>query len=361
MDVCKTVYLHSRDTKEELSSTGTSYLNRGEAAIVERLILTLIRNGASPEQIGVITPYIGQRNFLRTLLQRGPTAAEVEISSIDAFQGREKDIIIFSCVRSNTNRSIGFLADARRLNVALTRSRLCLFICGNADLLFQQRPKSSLKSATAAADADAAAAAATAAAATGDDEEAETEPPTWSLLRAAKAEFLEQLPVWRLLLQHYDSHSSIVTGPLGALRQVQLQQQQQQQQQLMMIPKQQQLRHGKPKGLGADAKETNSSSSSSSSSSENNNIKTAATEPSFAADLKREDDWEFTGRQQQQQQHEVQQQPCKVFKNITGSSSAIRSCYQYQRFKLQHQQHQQEQQQLVLLLLLLHSVNRVKQ
>ena len=59
----------------------------------------------------------------------------LEVASVDAFQGREKDIIIMSCVRSNEHQGIGFLSDPRRLNVALTRSRYGIIIVGNPKVL----------------------------------------------------------------------------------------------------------------------------------------------------------------------------------------------------------------------------------
>jgi regulator of nonsense transcripts 1 len=62
----------------------------------------------------------------------------IEIASVDAFQGREKDIIIISCVRSNEHQGIGFLADPRRLNVALTRAKYAVIVIGNPKVLSKQ-------------------------------------------------------------------------------------------------------------------------------------------------------------------------------------------------------------------------------
>ena len=69
-------------------------------------------------------------------------ALQVAVSTVDGFQGREKDVIIFSCVRSaaagsrgGTRQAIGFLDDLRRMNVALTRARYSLFVVGSAETL----------------------------------------------------------------------------------------------------------------------------------------------------------------------------------------------------------------------------------
>lgn len=125
---------------EEISSSGTSFLNRVEAAQCERVVTRFLRAGVLPSQIGVITPYEGQRAYLQYYMQssgalRKELYQEIEVASVDAFQGREKDYIILSCVRSNDAQSIGFLSDARRLNVALTRARYGIVILGNPKVL----------------------------------------------------------------------------------------------------------------------------------------------------------------------------------------------------------------------------------
>ncbi len=134
---------------EELSSSGTSFLNRTEANAVEKIVTHLLKHGVGPWQIGVITPYEGQRAHVVSLMLRHGSLSQglysaVEVASVDAFQGREKDYIILSCVRSNEHQGIGFLSDPRRLNVALTRARYGLAVLGNPNVLSREMVWSAL-------------------------------------------------------------------------------------------------------------------------------------------------------------------------------------------------------------------------
>lgn len=125
---------------EEISASGTSYLNRTEASNVEKIVTRFFKAGVQPGDIGVITPYEGQRSYVVSSMQNTGTFKkenykEIEVASVDAFQGREKDFIVLSCVRSNDHQGIGFLSDPRRLNVALTRAKYGLVILGNPKVL----------------------------------------------------------------------------------------------------------------------------------------------------------------------------------------------------------------------------------
>lgn len=139
----KPMFFYCTNGQEEIASSGTSYLNRTEAANAEKLVTRFLRAGVRPEQIGIITPYEGQRAYQVQYMQYSGSLnkklyQEIEVASVDAFQGREKDFIILSCVRSNEHQGIGFLNDPRRLNVALTRARYGIIIVGNPKVLSKQ-------------------------------------------------------------------------------------------------------------------------------------------------------------------------------------------------------------------------------
>jgi len=127
---------------EESDEEGSSRANRSEAAMVLKIVNDLLVTGdITPDQIGVITPYNGQVRLLDDLFHesggRGPNDRYpgLEIKSVDGYQGREKEVIVFSTVRANENGEVGFLSDRRRLNVAITRAKRGLIIIGHPTTL----------------------------------------------------------------------------------------------------------------------------------------------------------------------------------------------------------------------------------
>ncbi|MEC9120000.1 MAG: AAA domain-containing protein [Candidatus Thermoplasmatota archaeon] len=119
---------------ELLSPDGASKENPAEAGWVAKILENLLQAGDLEEaDIGIITPYAGQVRAIRDAL---PELNEsVEVHTVDGYQGREKEVIIFSCVRSNSDGTVGFLSDERRLNVALTRAKRGLIVIGDPDTL----------------------------------------------------------------------------------------------------------------------------------------------------------------------------------------------------------------------------------
>ncbi len=106
----------------------TSIQNRLEADIAIIVSNLFIKKGLDNRDIGIITPYDDQVDLISS-------HAKVEVNTVDGYQGREKEIIIISMVRSNKEGRIGFLKDLRRLNVSLTRAKRKLVIIGDSETL----------------------------------------------------------------------------------------------------------------------------------------------------------------------------------------------------------------------------------
>ncbi|KAL3341585.1 hypothetical protein AABB24_025902 [Solanum stoloniferum] len=115
---------------EEKKDEEDSTLNEGEAEVAIAHAKRLVDSGVGASDIGLITPYAAQVVFLKRLKSNVDKLKEMEISTVDGFQGREKEAIIISMVRSNSKKEVGFLSDRRRMNVAVTRARRqCCLVC----------------------------------------------------------------------------------------------------------------------------------------------------------------------------------------------------------------------------------------
>jgi superfamily I DNA and/or RNA helicase len=119
------------DWTEELDPNGESKLNPREAMWILKQVDQLLGAGIVPEEIAVIAPYSAQVRFLRDKCKN----SSVEIDTVDGFQGREKEAVLISLVRSNAQGEVGFLGDTRRMNVAMTRAKRKLIVIGDGSTL----------------------------------------------------------------------------------------------------------------------------------------------------------------------------------------------------------------------------------
>ena len=124
-------------------------INRTEAQLTLRALHDYARRAGRQRlidervDIGIISPYRAQVQYLRQLLKRDellrPLRKQITVNTVDAFQGQERDVILVSLVRANEAGQIGFLSDLRRMNVAITRARYKLIILGSVATLCKHK------------------------------------------------------------------------------------------------------------------------------------------------------------------------------------------------------------------------------
>lgn len=139
------VFLDTAGCGFDEKSEGTSTTNPEEAALLFRHLSDLVNRlnaqGSSTAfpSVAIISPYKEQIKVLKELLLHSeelePYTANISVNTIDSFQGQERDIVYISMTRSNAEGNIGFLADIRRMNVAMTRARKKLVVIGDSATL----------------------------------------------------------------------------------------------------------------------------------------------------------------------------------------------------------------------------------
>ena len=130
------------EAHEELVGETYGRINRAEAHLtidtLQQYFERLGRQRVIDERldVGIISPYRAQVQLLRRMLRKSayfkPLKQLISVNTVDGFQGQERDIIVISLVRANDEGQIGFLRDLRRMNVAITRARMKLFILGDS-------------------------------------------------------------------------------------------------------------------------------------------------------------------------------------------------------------------------------------
>ncbi len=130
------------DFKEQFIGESFGRVNKGEANLTLSLLQIYFQRIGKQRilddrvDVGIISPYRAQVQYLKRLLKKRaffkPFRHLISINTVDGFQGQERDVILISLVRANDAGHIGFLRDLRRMNVAITRARMKLFILGDA-------------------------------------------------------------------------------------------------------------------------------------------------------------------------------------------------------------------------------------
>jgi superfamily I DNA and/or RNA helicase len=133
------------DAHEELVGETYGRINRAEAQLtidtLQQYFERLGRQRVLDERldVGIISPYRAQVQLLRRMIRKSayfkPLKHLITVNTVDGFQGQERDIIVISLVRNNNEGQIGFLRDLRRMNVAITRARMKLFIMGDSNTM----------------------------------------------------------------------------------------------------------------------------------------------------------------------------------------------------------------------------------
>jgi len=117
--------------EEQMKPGSESRYNDEEAVLLIEKLNEILELGANPKDVCVISPYKAQVQ----LLTRKIDNRDIEVRSVDGFQGREKEVVLISLVRSNVEGELGFLNDTRRMNVAMTRAKRKLIVIGDGATL----------------------------------------------------------------------------------------------------------------------------------------------------------------------------------------------------------------------------------
>ena len=135
-EIIKSIVDLSINVKNSSKTQNLSKCNKGEADLVLILYNELLEYSLTAQDIGIITPYNAQVDIIKKLFEKNnKDLTKIEISTVDGFQGREKEAIIISMVRSNPLKEIGFLKDYRRMNVAVTRAKRFVGLIGDSETI----------------------------------------------------------------------------------------------------------------------------------------------------------------------------------------------------------------------------------